>query len=142
MYFFSAKTLLFYPENMIVEYKASGVWPTDAIKVSEDIYKEFLNPPTGKVRSARKDGTPCWMDIPPPTQEEFVSLAEQKKNRLFSEANTIIAPLQDAQDLDMAMDNEKDLLLAWKQYRVLLNRVDTSTAPDIVWPTIPAQKAI
>ncbi|WP_173677224.1 tail fiber assembly protein, partial [Escherichia coli] len=23
------------------------------------------------------------------------------------------------------------------KYRVLLNRVDTSTAPDIEWPTVP-----
>ncbi|MXE05818.1 tail fiber assembly protein, partial [Escherichia coli] len=29
-------------------------------------------------------------------------------------------------------------LAAWKKYRVLLNRIDTSTAPDIVWPEIPA----
>ncbi|EOU5774448.1 tail fiber assembly protein, partial [Escherichia coli] len=26
-----------------------------------------------------------------------------------------------------------------KKYRVLLNRVDTSTAPDIEWPTSPAE---
>ncbi|OKT75363.1 phage tail protein, partial [Escherichia coli] len=26
------------------------------------------------------------------------------------------------------------MLEAWKKYRVLLNRVDTSTAPDIEWP--------
>ncbi|EJZ1390201.1 tail fiber assembly protein, partial [Escherichia coli] len=26
---------------------------------------------------------------------------------------------------------------AWKKYRVLLNRVDTSTAPHIEWPVIP-----
>ncbi|EHW7221068.1 tail fiber assembly protein, partial [Escherichia coli] len=25
----------------------------------------------------------------------------------------------------------------WKKYRVLLNRVDTSTAPDIEWPALP-----
>ncbi|EMM5239625.1 TPA: tail fiber assembly protein, partial [Escherichia coli] len=25
----------------------------------------------------------------------------------------------------------------WKKYRVLLNRVDTSTAPDIEWPKEP-----
>lgn len=142
MYFFSATTLLFYPENMIAEYKASGSWPTDAIEVSEDIYKEFLNPPTGKTRSARSDGTPCWIDIPPPTYEELVSLAEQKKSRLFSEANIVIAPLQDAKDLGMATDNELGLLLAWKEYRVLLNRIDTSTVPVIEWPTAPAQKAI
>ncbi|EQA0898358.1 phage tail assembly protein T [Escherichia coli] len=29
------------------------------------------------------------------------------------------------------------LLEAWKKYRVLLNRVDTSTAPDIEWPALP-----
>ncbi|MXE05188.1 tail fiber assembly protein, partial [Escherichia coli] len=28
-------------------------------------------------------------------------------------------------------------LAAWKKYRVLLNRIDTSTAPDIVWPQQP-----
>ncbi|HBA1377669.1 TPA: tail fiber assembly protein, partial [Escherichia coli] len=27
------------------------------------------------------------------------------------------------------------MLAAWKACRVLLNRVDTSTAPDIEWPT-------
>ncbi|EGD4751676.1 hypothetical protein DUM86_20215, partial [Shigella sonnei] len=26
-----------------------------------------------------------------------------------------------------------------EMYRVLLNRVDTSTAPDIEWPTSPAE---
>ncbi|HAV9103982.1 TPA: tail fiber assembly protein [Escherichia coli] len=31
------------------------------------------------------------------------------------------------------------LLAGWKKYRVLLNRVDTSTAPDIEWPTSPAE---
>ncbi|MEH4973303.1 tail fiber assembly protein, partial [Escherichia coli] len=30
------------------------------------------------------------------------------------------------------------LLEAWKKYRVLLNRVDTSVAPDIVWPDEPS----
>lgn len=141
MYFFSAKTLLFYPKNMMDEYKASGSWPNDAIEVSEDIYKEFLTSPKGKTRSATSNGTPCWIDVPLPTHENLVSLAEQKKNRLFAEANTAIAPLQDAQDLDMATGNEQDLLLAWKKYRVLLNRVDTSTALGIEWPTPPAEEA-
>ncbi|EFK1984123.1 TPA: tail fiber assembly protein [Escherichia coli] len=31
------------------------------------------------------------------------------------------------------------MLAAWKACRVLLNRVDTSTAPDIEWPTSPAE---
>ncbi len=28
-------------------------------------------------------------------------------------------------------------LKCWKTYRVLLNRIDTSTAPDIDWPQKP-----
>lgn len=31
------------------------------------------------------------------------------------------------------------MLAAWKACRVLLNRVDTSTAPDIEWPTNPVR---
>ncbi|HHI0038141.1 tail fiber assembly protein, partial [Escherichia coli] len=34
----------------------------------------------------------------------------------------------------------KALLAAWKKYRVLLNRVDTSTAPDIEWPATPVME--
>lgn len=48
-----------------------------------------------------------------------------------------MAPLQDAVDLDMATETEKSALLAWKKYRVLLNRVDISNAPDIDWPEPP-----
>ncbi|WP_449261016.1 tail fiber assembly protein [Escherichia coli] len=29
---------------------------------------------------------------------------------------------------------------AWKKYRVLLNRVDTSVAPDIEWPAVPVME--
>ncbi|HDW0493041.1 TPA: tail fiber assembly protein, partial [Escherichia coli] len=32
-----------------------------------------------------------------------------------------------------ATEEETPLLEAWKKYRVLLNRVDTSVAPDIEW---------
>ncbi|MBG6243198.1 MAG: phage tail protein [Candidatus Symbiopectobacterium sp. Dall1.0] len=49
-------------------------------------------------------------------------------------------PLQDAVDLDMATEAEKTQLVAWKKYRVLLNRVDISTAPDIAWPEAPLKK--
>ncbi|WP_348833943.1 tail fiber assembly protein, partial [Escherichia coli] len=38
-----------------------------------------------------------------------------------------------------ATEEKKSLLAAWKKYRVLLNRVDTSTAPDIEWPTSPVE---
>ena len=39
--------------------------------------------------------------------------------------------------LEIATEEETSLLEAWKKYRVLLNRVNTTTAPDIEWPTVP-----
>ncbi|EHZ8239068.1 tail fiber assembly protein [Escherichia coli] len=40
-------------------------------------------------------------------------------------------------DLEIATEEEKSLLAAWKTYRVLLNRVNTSVVPDIEWPVAP-----
>ncbi|MDY7245649.1 phage tail protein [Enterobacter hormaechei] len=48
-----------------------------------------------------------------------------------------IEPLQDAVELDMATEEEKSSYDAWRKYRVLLTRVDTSLAPDIDWPEPP-----
>ncbi|MGR4516334.1 tail fiber assembly protein, partial [Escherichia coli] len=63
--------------------------------------------------------------------------AEETKNSLMQVASEHIAPLQDAVDLEIATEEEKSLLAAWKTYRVLLNRVDTSLSPDIEWPSQP-----
>lgn len=76
-----------------------------------------------------------FVDIRPGVTE----IAEQKKNELMAEADKIILPLQDAVDLDMATADENELLLAWKKYRVLLNRVDITKAPDISWPGKPVK---
>ncbi|MED8157155.1 tail fiber assembly protein, partial [Escherichia coli] len=65
--------------------------------------------------------------------------AEETKKSLMQVASEHIALLQDAVDLEIATEEETSLLTAWKKYRVLLNRIDTSTAPDIDWPTIPAE---
>ncbi|ECQ0824939.1 tail fiber assembly protein [Salmonella enterica subsp. enterica] len=60
--------------------------------------------------------------------------AEETKNNLLQMATEKIAPLQDAVDLGEATDDEKARLLAWKKYRVQVNRVDTVTP---VWPEQP-----
>lgn len=65
--------------------------------------------------------------------------ADNKKKSLMRTANDTIAPLQDAVDLGMATPEEEASLLEWKEYRVELNRVDTSTAPDIEWPEVPGE---
>ncbi|HAJ2748583.1 TPA: short-chain fatty acid transporter [Escherichia coli] len=66
--------------------------------------------------------------------------AEETKNSLMQVASEHIAPLQDAADLEIATEEETSLLEVWKKYRVLLNRVDTSTAPDIEWPAVPVME--
>ncbi|MCE3116846.1 tail fiber assembly protein [Enterobacter sp. ASE] len=71
------------------------------------------------------------------TQEELIALANSKKQKLMAAATSAIAPLQDAVDIGEATDTEIALLKAWKKYRVLLNRIDTSSAPDIEWPPAP-----
>lgn len=73
-----------------------------------------------------------------PTQAQEVANATSKKALLMRQCTDKIATLQDAVDLDMATDDEKTALTAWKKYRVLLNRVDTTKAPDIAWPDQPA----
>ena len=69
------------------------------------------------------------------SQEELRVQAEEEKAELLSLATAAIAPLQDATDLDIATDEEKEQLIEWKKYRILLMRVNTSS-PE--WPQQPA----
>ncbi|RVR89969.1 tail fiber assembly protein [Citrobacter freundii] len=55
--------------------------------------------------------------------------AAQEKANLLMIATSAIAPLQDAVDLDMATEDEAARLLAWKKYRVMLNRVKPEDTP-------------
>ncbi|MGO3014227.1 MAG: tail fiber assembly protein [Hafnia alvei] len=71
-------------------------------------------------------------------ESELLAQAEETRAQLMAEANQKITPLQDASDLDIATEDELAQLKAWKTYRVLLSRVDISSAPDIDWPPLPA----
>lgn len=70
-------------------------------------------------------------------KSELIAQAEETRAQLMAEANQKITPLQDAADLGIATDIELAQLKAWKTYRVLLSRVDVSTAPNIAWPEVP-----
>lgn len=138
--YFSPSVIAMYPEA----WKYDGTynedtWPADAILLNDEEVSAYWkqSAPTGK-RIGVADGRPVWVDLPPLTHSELVSQADSQKNSLMTEATNAIAPLEDAVDLDMATDDEKAQLTAWKKFRVLLNRVDTSSAPNIDWPTPPA----
>jgi hypothetical protein len=71
------------------------------------------------------------------TPEEHQEQARAEQRTRIASATNMIAPLQDAVDLDMVSDAEKARLESWKKYRVMLNRLDITTAPDIDWPSAP-----
>lgn len=72
-----------------------------------------------------------------PFVQPAAEVAEQRKSALLSQAADAIAPLQDAVDIDDVTDAERERLKAWKTFRVALNRLDLSAAPDIDWPAVP-----
>lgn len=78
-----------------------------------------------------------WVPVPTPTQEQFVSDANAKKQQLAVGAEEAIKPLERAKLLGIATESELAQLHEWMRYSVELMRVDTSTAPDINWPTSP-----
>lgn len=133
----SAKNNAFFYSVDIEKYRVAGWTIDDEVEVSEETFNEFTSNPIGKIRAVGSDGMPVWTDVPPPTQEQLKLNAEQKKLQLRAAADAEISWRQDAVDSGIATDEETALLAAWKNYRVLMMRVDTSKAPDIEWPTPP-----
>lgn len=79
-----------------------------------------------------------WVTDTEAQKAVFVAQGEQEKLQRLDEANSTITYLQDAIEVGLDDDDYQAKLTAWKTYRVLLNRVDTSLAPDIDWPEKPA----
>jgi len=139
LYVYSPLTNGFYPRELREVYDDAGSWPDDGVAVSDVVYREYqtLPPPEGKVRVAGNDGLPAWADIPALSVAELKAEATATLSALMAKANAAIAPLQDAVDIDDATEAERASLTAWKKYRIALNRLDLSAAPDIAWPAYP-----
>ncbi|NHB98015.1 tail fiber assembly protein [Photorhabdus stackebrandtii] len=103
------------------------------------MYQKYAanNAPEGKYRIAGENGLPEWAHILPPTKEELQQYAENKKQQFIIKSSEKIAPLQDAVDLGIATEDEKEALLSWKKYRVTLNRIDIEQAFAIECPEQP-----
>lgn len=135
--FWSAKNNAFFPSDMVETYEAAGWVLDDTIEATEEMIVYQGPAPVGKIRAAGADGMPSWSDIPGPSAEEIKSQAETTKSSLKAESDSEISWRQDAVDAGIATDAETTELAAWRKYRIQLMRVDTSTAPDITWPTPP-----
>ncbi|ENZ3707468.1 MULTISPECIES: tail fiber assembly protein [Serratia] len=138
-YGFSASTGAFYVYEDRASYEENGNWPADVKPVSDEVWQAYCGQgPAGKVRGADRKGLPCWVDAPPPTKSTLVAAAERKKAELLDVAGKAIAPLQDADDLAIATEEEAAQLRLWKTYRVQLNRINPQDAPETDWPLPPA----
>ncbi|MEX9949072.1 tail fiber assembly protein [Providencia alcalifaciens] len=78
-----------------------------------------------------------WVTDAEAQKASIIVQAEHEKAQRLEEANKAITDLQDAIDVGLALEGDSEKLKEWKKYRVLLNRVDTSLAPDIDWPQKP-----
>lgn len=72
-----------------------------------------------------------------PVPVDHLATAKLERQSLLNEASDAIAPLRDAEELGIATEDELAALTLWKRYRVMLNRLDISSAPDIEWPEKP-----
>ena len=139
-YVFSANTLAFYPVEMKEAYENAGNWPDDAVEVSDETYVEFLTPPSGKMRGS-DGGLPCWKDIPPPTHEDQIIEADNEKQSLINQANDYMNNKQwpGKAAIGRLKGDELTKYNLWLDYLDALEAVDTSSAPDIEWPTPPGE---
>lgn len=132
---YSQETNGFYPET--IDY--GDALPADIVIISDEFYYQLLHGQSqGKTITAGADGIPYLSDAPEITHDEHVQRAQTELAKRQRIATDSIAVLSDAVDLDMATEKEVADLKAWKIYRVLLSRVDVSTAPDIDWPIQPS----
>ncbi|ASQ19672.1 tail fiber assembly protein [Enterobacter hormaechei] len=140
-YKYSALNNEFLPYALRDTYIESGQWPDDGVDFDEDGFISWKaeNAPEGKIRAAGNDGFPEWVDEPEPTPEELVRTADAEKKSRIEQANDYINSKQWPGKAAMGRlkDTEKEQYNAWLDYLDALEEVDTTSAPDIEWPTPP-----
>lgn len=130
-YKYSATTGGFYPADDLEMYGDN--LPADLVDVGAEAYAAlFVAQAAGRRIIADSRGNPVAADQSPPT----VAQLQITRDSLLADAALRLAPLQDAVDIGEATGDEKAQLLAWKKYRVSLNRLDLSTVP-VTWPSVP-----
>ena len=137
---------LAYPYELKSLYVEKGEWPEEkGVDIDEAIFREYFydTPPEGKYRCVGEDGLPAWADIPPPTREEQIASAETKKQQLINQANDYMNSRQWVGKAAIGRLKGEELAQynLWLDYLDALELVDTSSAPDIEWPTPPAVQA-
>ncbi|QJF18279.1 tail fiber assembly protein [Phytobacter diazotrophicus] len=135
---FSPSNTAFYSYTLKDLFDAAETWPTDAVDISDDVRGQFWVAPEGKILGA-VDGMPVWVDAPPPTHEEAVIAAKQKKQALLDEATSKITIWQTKLLMGRKLsDSESAQLNVWMDYIDNVSAIEPETAPQINWPEKPS----
>ncbi|WP_240100564.1 tail fiber assembly protein [Escherichia coli] len=143
--FYSPSLNIFVNPALKDDYINANSWPDDALAVSDDVYNEFAinTPPDDKIRVAGKNGLPTWALIPSPSHEELIQQAETERQLLLNQTNEYMNSKQWPGKAAIGRLKGEELALynLWLDYLDALELVDTSSAPDIEWPTPPVTQA-
>ncbi|HHL5773929.1 TPA: tail fiber assembly protein [Escherichia coli] len=120
------------------EYIDAGWDLSDAVAISDTVRAEYGGVwPQGKILSS-VNGMPAWADIPPPTKEELVQVAENKRQQLLSHADDVMLDWRTELMLGEISDANRAKLSAWLTYKNDVKATDVTTDPEnINWPVPP-----
>ncbi|WP_318368565.1 tail fiber assembly protein [Enterobacter sp.] len=136
-YVWSASNNAFFEKGQLENFISAGWLLSDIVDVDNDTFNEFVNPPAGKVRVVKK-GLPAWDGIPPPSQDELISYAEQQKQMRIDDALQSVSVIQLKLQAGRKLTSEEAVKLNQTlDYIDAVEATDTSAAPDISWPAIP-----
>ncbi|KFC08335.1 phage tail fiber assembly protein [Trabulsiella guamensis ATCC 49490] len=135
---YSPATNGFYPEE--IDYGDS--LPGDVIEITDALYGELLTgQDNGKVITPNGRDLPYLSDRPEPTHDELISMANVEKQRRIDQANAYMYGKQwpGKAAIGRLAGDELAQYNLWLDYLDELEAIDTSAAPDITWPSQPAE---
>ena len=118
--------------------------PSDAVEITTDEWLLLLDgQDNGMKIVSNQEGYPVLTEQPPLSKENLIALAELKKGKLINEANEHMNSRQWPGKAAIGRLKGEELAQynLWLDYLDTLELVDTSSAPDIEWPTPPAVQA-
>lgn len=134
---YSKEVDAFYFLDEEVAYRESGFWQDDIIPVSDEIWREFVREaPPGKKRGADTNGHPCWIDLPPLSEDEcrrqHLIIKKEKLNETIEE----IRKLEVISAITKLTSSDYEKLAEWKNYLQKIYNVSPEET-DFIWPKKP-----
>ncbi|WP_164716887.1 hypothetical protein [Cedecea lapagei] len=86
MYIYSPENNSFFPFGLKDDYEKSGIWPSDGVEVSDDIFLIYSGkPPAGKVRGPGNDNYPSWLNVAPIPDSEMMLIELTNLSKKYQE---------------------------------------------------------